>query len=72
MIPIKNYKVCITNVDFMRMRIFSQFKMGIGVSFYPLYRGKIGNLGVFVESISEQFLLGSKTDNLIGLARGDI
>ena len=68
MIPIKHYKVCITNVDFMLMRIFSHFHMlqDTGVKwesvshFTPGNRGKMGNLGVFVESISEQFLLGSK------------
>ena len=34
-------------------------KMGISVSFCPQLRGKIGIFGVFVESISEQFLLVS-------------
>ena len=27
MIPIENYEVCITNVDFMLVRIFSHFHM---------------------------------------------
>ena len=68
MIPIKNYKVCITNVDFMLMRIFSHFHMleVTGVKwelvshFTPGIGAKWEIWGVFVESISEQFLLGSK------------
>ena len=68
MISIKDYKVCITNVDFMLMRIFFSFshvvshrgELGIGVSFCHGYKSRMGNLGVLEESISEQFLLGSK------------